>query len=520
MKNIVYESTRIDSLFPLYELARQVKLESSDEFEIPSSYEEFFIQWVKQLFGQEAIDDSPMNLSDLSYSELMQILQGFIQNTLTDPLGYLPLTRILFRTVYYKTSLRDRFHSFLDFENVLFQDAVDTHEISPTSSHSSFSKMSSPILSGDSFNMNDPKSRKKLLYCGIGTVAGAVAIGATAGLSAPIVLPALYGILGIGATASATSIGVFTAMFGVAGGGLTGFKVNRRFKEISQFEFLYLGPEIAAGLAPRLCYNATICIPGWITAEVDYIETWKRVHSTSSTSFEEIYVLKYESNAMRDVGKSLKRFIRNNAVSYAGFGALQMTALSTAAGAISWPITILSASSIIDNAWSIGLDRSKKAGIVLAHALLDRPQGARPVTLCGFSLGALVIYSCLSELSKIALGQEEKENDTISPYSLVENVFLLGLPATLPSKEHLYNLKLLVPGRFVHVYSEADWVLRFLFRAASAAQLKSSLLVAGNTAFHECYFIESVNMSSVITRHSQYQAKADEILSAIGFLQE
>jgi hypothetical protein len=55
--------------------------------------------------------------------------------------------------------------------------------------------------------------------------------------------------------------------------------------------------------------------------------------------------------------------------------------------------------SVIDNSWVLAVETADAAGIELAHALLNRSSGMRPVTLVGFSFGARVIYSCLRELA-------------------------------------------------------------------------------------------------------------------------
>lgn len=78
---------------------------------------------------------------------------------------------------------------------------------------------------------------------------------------------------------------------------------------------------------------------------------------------------------------------------------LSLVASEGLLAAISWPLTLLSVASIIDNPWSICTQRSVNAGRQLAEVLLSRQQGRRPVTLVGFSFGARVIFSCLEEMA-------------------------------------------------------------------------------------------------------------------------
>ena len=68
--------------------------------------------------------------------------------------------------------------------------------------------------------------------------------------------------------------------------------------------------------------------------------------------------------------------------------------------AIAWPVTLLSASNVIDNPWNVGVNRAVEVGHHLADVLLRRQHGQRPVTLLGFSLGARVIFHALLEMSK------------------------------------------------------------------------------------------------------------------------
>ena len=65
-----------------------------------------------------------------------------------------------------------------------------------------------------------------------------------------------------------------------------------------------------------------------------------------------------------------------------------------------WPLSLMTVAEVIDNPFTVGLARSDKAGKLLADALINKVQGERPVTLCGFSLGARVIYTCLKTLAE------------------------------------------------------------------------------------------------------------------------
>ena len=68
--------------------------------------------------------------------------------------------------------------------------------------------------------------------------------------------------------------------------------------------------------------------------------------------------------------------------------------------AITWPTSLLTLASVIDNPWGVCCRRSAQVGKQLAEVLLQGQHGRRPVTLIGFSLGARVIYYCLQVWGK------------------------------------------------------------------------------------------------------------------------
>lgn len=110
------------------------------------------------------------------------------------------------------------------------------------------------------------------------------------------------------------------------------------------------------------------------------------------------------------------------------------------------PIVLTKLSYLIDNPWTVSLDRANAAGLILADSLLDRNLGARPVTLVGFSLGSRLIFACLRELAnRGAVG-------------LIQDVFLFGSPV-VAKKEEYVRARSVVAGRFVNGYAKNDWIL-------------------------------------------------------------
>lgn len=65
---------------------------------------------------------------------------------------------------------------------------------------------------------------------------------------------------------------------------------------------------------------------------------------------------------------------------------LKHTLLQALLSALAWPMALTRLGYLIDNPWSIALDRAKLAGLVLADSLLMRSYlGFRPVTLVSSS---------------------------------------------------------------------------------------------------------------------------------------
>ncbi|KAK5020345.1 hypothetical protein LTR16_012611, partial [Cryomyces antarcticus] len=91
--------------------------------------------------------------------------------------------------------------------------------------------------------------------------------------------------------------------------------------------------------------------------------------------------------------------IRSTAWGYAKSELIKRTVFASLSAAL-WPLSLLKVSRIIDNPFSVAKARSEKAGEVLADALVNKAQGERPVTLIGYSLGARVIYTCLTKLAE------------------------------------------------------------------------------------------------------------------------
>ncbi|NXX96351.1 TMCO4 protein, partial [Centropus bengalensis] len=335
------------------------------------------------------------------------------------------------------------------------------------------------------------KKLKSYLLIGLATVGGGTVIGLTGGLAAPLVAAGaatIIGSAGAAALASTAGIAVMASLFGAAGAGLTGYKMKKRVGAIEEFEFLPLteGRQL----------HITIAITGWLCTGKygSFTAPW-----SSLLQSHEQYCLAWESKYLMELGNALDSLL-NGFVNMMAQEALKFTVLSGIVTALTWPASLLTVAGVIDNPWGVCLHRSAEVGKHLAHILLSRQQGKRPVTLIGFSLGARVIYFCLQEMA------QEKDSQGI-----IEDVVLLGAPVEGEAK-HWKAITKVVSGRIINGYCRGDWLLRFVYRTSSV-----QLNVAGLQPVDlDDRRMVNMDLSSVVNGHLDYMKQMDTILKAVG----
>ncbi|XP_076087336.1 transmembrane and coiled-coil domain-containing protein 4-like isoform X2 [Mytilus galloprovincialis] len=340
---------------------------------------------------------------------------------------------------------------------------------------------------------------KRYALIGIATVSGGALIGLTGGLAAPLVAAGASAIIGgAGAAALGTTAGVaiIGSLFGVAGAGLAGHKMRKRFGAIEEFSF---EPMISGGALQRASMakqlHVTIAVTGWLSHTMKDVKIpWKNLAESN-----EQYCLRYESKHLCILGDAFELFL-SGAVSMATQEALKYTLLSGIISAIAWPATLISAANIIDNPWSVCLQRSVTVGKELAETLLAREQGNRPVTLIGYSLGARVIFHCLEEMAKRKCCE-----------GIIEDVILLGAPVTGDAKSWK-NLGKVVAGKIINGYSKADWLLKFLYRTSSV-----QFSVAGLQPIKwDDRRMHNIDLSAIVTGHGEYLKQLDTVMKVVG----
>ncbi|KAJ5149828.1 hypothetical protein N7448_001406 [Penicillium atrosanguineum] len=345
---------------------------------------------------------------------------------------------------------------------------------------------------------------------GIASVAGAVLIGVTGGLAAPLVaagIGTVMGGLGLGATAAAGLLGtlagsgvVVGGLFGAYGGRMTGRMMDKYAKEVDDFAFIPTrgsrsrrteDESEAAKQDHRL--RVTIGVTGWVKEESNFVVPWRVLGADS-----EVFALRWEMEPLMKLGNAISALVTSAAWSVAGREVLTRTIFATIMSAVMLPMGLMKVAGIVDNPFSVAKARADKAGEVLADALINKAQGERPVTLIGYSLGSRLIFSCLQTLCKRGA------------YGLVESVIVMGSP-TPSDAEYWRRIRSVVSGRVVNVYSENDSVLGFLYRTSSL-----QLGIAGLQPVENVPGVENLNVSDMISGHLRYQYLLGRIIKSVG----
>lgn len=171
--------------------------------------------------------------------------------------------------------------------------------------------------------------------------------------------------------------------------------------------------------------------------------------------------------------------------------------------ALQLPVVLTKLAYLIDNPWTVSLDRANSAGLILADSIIDRNLGTRPITFVGYSLGSRVIFSCLKELARKGA------------YGLVQNVYLFGSPI-VANKDDYMRARAIVAGRFVNGYAKNDWILGYLFRLTSGGISR----VAGLAPVEGIPGLENVDVTEIVVGHMAYRTAMPRLLKEVGWMVE
>lgn len=336
---------------------------------------------------------------------------------------------------------------------------------------------------------------RKYVMMGLATVGGGLVIGLSAGLLAPVIGAGLAaGFTTIGVTGTAGFLGgvggaaLITSAATAAGGTIAVRASHRRTGHVRTFEYRPLHNN------KRL--NLILTVSGWMTGKVDDV---RLPFSTVDPIMGDIYSLYWEPEMLRSMGDTIN-ILATEALTQSIQQVLGSTILVALMASLQLPIVLTKLSYLIDNPWSVSLDRASAAGLILADSLMARHLGQRPVTLAGFSLGARVIFSCLAELSNRGA------------YGIVQNVYLFGSPIVAKKDEYL-RARSVIAGRFVNGYASNDWILGYLFRATSGGIMR----VAGLASIDDVPGLENVDVTDLVNGHMAYRAAMPKLLRKLNW---
>ncbi|ORY65755.1 uncharacterized protein BCR38DRAFT_428274 [Pseudomassariella vexata] len=351
------------------------------------------------------------------------------------------------------------------------------------------------------------------LKVGLGAAAGAVLIGVTGGLAAPLLaagVGSVMGGLGLGATVTAGYLGALAGsaplvgvLFGAYGGKMTGEMVDEYAKEVKDFAFipvqkqhhLSFGKHKEDEKTSRRHLRVAIGISGYLTEESQIVSPWQIISNANAEAF----ALRWELKCLLNLGHALTTYVKSYAWGYAKKEIISHTIFAALSAALTLPYGLAKASRVVDNPFSVARSRSEKAGRVLADALINKVQGERPVTLMGYSLGARVIFHCLKELAERGA------------FGLIESVILIGAATPSDSLEWR-GIRTVVSGRVVNVFSSKDYLLGFLYRASSL-----QFGVAGLQPIRDVEGVENVDVSDLVDGHTKYRLLIGKVVQRVGW---
>lgn len=253
----------------------------------------------------------------------------------------------------------------------------------------------------------------------------------------------------------------------------------------------------------------TIALSGVVNDDRHFIFPWKTLPAESCDRFAVVW----ESDLMKKVNDSLLGLISSQ-VNPSKCPFLSNALLQAANEAAKWFIRkylytgLLSAVAIpvlittivnvtVGNNWALAMDRSLRAGELLAQYFIQGLHGYRPVTLIGYSSGARAIFRCL--LTLYNAGKR----------GVIENVILLGAPVSLTDYKWA-RARSVVAGRFVNGYSTRDWVLGIIFRVGRGVLQNVAGISPVNVPG-----IENIDLSAIVSGQTEYSICMKDILTAL-----
>ena len=247
-----------------------------------------------------------------------------------------------------------------------------------------------------------------------------------------------YGLGGALGAEVLAGLGVVGSAGGL-GGVASGLIANNYFGDIKEFKI----EQVQGGAG-----DSVIFVDGFLTDGIDRPDDWitqlRKVYPNNP-----LYYIRWESKALKDIGKSLGGHVTNAAISNTVSIWAKKAATSSAIKLN--PVGAgLTALGIINSPWAQALYKSEKVGFLLAD-IISRTNNQ--YILAGHSLGARVVFYTLKNLA-------ETGNKNIS------EVHLLG-GAVGNHEEDWRQCCKAVNGKINNYYSLNDSVLKYMYSAGT-----------------------------------------------------
>jgi len=154
--------------------------------------------------------------------------------------------------------------------------------------------------------------------------------------------------------------------------------------------------------------------------------------------------------------------------------------------------------------WDKSYIEAEKTGRHLAKMLINKHFDDSQITLVGFSLGTVVIASCLKELNRL------------QHYGIIHDVLLMGGAASLKDFEELEVDQLV--NRMINVISKNDSILTYVLKLARFDDLPIGL----NEITLKTKSLKLINLdkSGFIKGHTYYRREIPAILKEIWLTEE
>ncbi|MEZ9885049.1 DUF726 domain-containing protein [Vibrio splendidus] len=301
------------------------------------------------------------------------------------------------------------------------------------------------------------------------------------------------GAIAAGGAGMAGGVAVVTAAGSALGGKYGAVISNSYFGEIDGFEIVKIKPGSGTPI---------LCIDGFLNEKsAKSPDSWLQP-ITQIYPENPIYYIKWESKRLRDLATSFSgvggKEAGKNAILKASMSASKAAAKKLA------PVGLaIQALGLVSNPWSIASIKAYQTGALLADIIARTDE---KYILVGHSLGARVIYSCLSALKTI---EDKKYIDTVHLLGGAVNN-LCSNDQKDASKPNWYGVEKAVYGNIYNYFSKKDDVLKYLYRVGEGVKFDFGDPIGRNPVSHQHF--TNIDVTNIVAGHTLYKERILDFL--------